>query len=106
MPNAPPTSAELDRKRRPQRYKYRHVKGGLRLYNQPVWRRLRLVHIGREPLCRMCRATGRATMATVVDHIIPHDGDMEKFLDPKNLQSLCKKHHDQKTMTTDRLHRT
>jgi len=42
----------------------------------------------------MCEAQGRITLATVVDHIVPHRGDRDLFFDPTNLQSLCKPHHD------------
>jgi 5-methylcytosine-specific restriction enzyme A len=33
-------------------------------------------------------------MAEVVDHIIPHKGDINLFWDTKNWQALCKWHHD------------
>jgi 5-methylcytosine-specific restriction protein A len=39
--------------------------------------------------------------ATVVDHKIPHKGDMKLFWDRSNWQSLCKCHHDIKTATED-----
>jgi 5-methylcytosine-specific restriction endonuclease McrA len=42
----------------------------------------------------MCRDKGRVTVATVVDHIIPHRGDQALFWDVSNWQSLCKPHHD------------
>lgn len=32
--------------------------------------------------------------SAVVHHIKPHKGDMTLFLDPDNLQSVCKRHHD------------
>ena len=32
--------------------------------------------------------------AEITDHVIPHHGDQTLFWDPKNLQSLCKPHHD------------
>lgn len=37
--------------------------------------------------------------ATVVDHIIPHRGDLSSaaFWDETNWQPLCKRHHDRKT---------
>lgn len=37
---------------------------------------------------------GRVVMASVVDHIKPHRGNLELFLDADNLQSLCKRCHD------------
>jgi 5-methylcytosine-specific restriction enzyme A len=44
-----------------------------------------------------CEKTGRIEAANVVDHIIPHRGDMELFWDADNWQSLCRAHHDAKT---------
>jgi 5-methylcytosine-specific restriction protein A len=49
----------------------------------------------------MCLAEGRATAATVVDHIIAHRGNEHLRMDPKNWQPLCKRHHDQKTARED-----
>lgn len=73
-------------------------------YNLPVWKdSLRPAQLLREPFCRVCAQAYDAgdprsrTRATVVDHIEPHRGDWAKFVEPSNLQSLCKRHHDQKT---------
>jgi hypothetical protein len=33
------------------------------------------------PLCRMCEAEGKITVATIVDHVIPHKGDRVLFND-------------------------
>ena len=73
-------------------------------YTLPVWtRRLRPQQLVGEPFCRVCARVYPAgdprsrTRATVVDHIVPHRGDWSLFVDPSNLQSLCKHHHDQKT---------
>ena len=49
------------------------------------------------PLCAECLRNGRYTAATVVDHIIPHRGDMSLFWDERNWQSLCERCHDEKT---------
>ena len=69
-------------------------------YNLPIWtKRLRPQHLIEEPFCRTCAAAGIRTRAEVVDHIRPHRGEWDLFTDPTNLQSLCKYHHDQKTMT-------
>lgn len=68
-------------------------------YNLPIWtERLRPAQLLCEPFCRECARAGRRTAATVVDHVEPHRGDWDLFTDPANLQSLCKYHHDQKTM--------
>ena len=73
-------------------------------YTLPVWtRRLRPQQLVREPFCRVCARVypvgdpRSRTRATVVDHIVPHRGEWSLFVDPSNLQSLCKHHHDQKT---------
>lgn len=63
------------------------------LYNTSRWRKLRLLHLASEPLCRMCKQTGRLTPATVVDHIKAHKGDETLFWDQGNWQSLCAHHH-------------
>lgn len=44
-----------------------------------------------------CERRGHITPATVVDHIIPHEGNLELFWDENNIQSLCKSCHDRKT---------
>lgn len=41
------------------------------------------------------------TAATVVDHKMPHKGNMALFWDHDNWQSLCKPCHDYKTATQD-----
>jgi len=65
------------------------------------WRKIRHNHLAKEPLCRECGKHNIIKLATVVDHIIPHKGNMQLFYEPANLQSLCKKHHDQKTALED-----
>lgn len=41
-----------------------------------------------------CAWPGCFARATVVDHVIPHRGDMRLFWDRTNWQPLCKHHHD------------
>lgn len=65
-----------------------------RLYNKRRWRRLRVWHRQREPLCRKCKEHGIITPVAIVDHIIPHRGDLHLFFDERNLQSLCVDCHD------------
>lgn len=69
-----------------------------RWYALPIWKTLREEQLLREPFCRECARQGVRTYATVVDHIRPHRGDWSVFTDRTNFQSLCKYHHDQKTM--------
>ena len=54
------------------------------------------------PFCVKCYEEGHITMATVVDHIVPHRGDQKLFWDRGNWQPLCEHHHNVKTMTEDR----
>lgn len=72
------------------------------LYNSTRWRKLRLIHLGAAPLCRMCADEGRITAATVCDHIKPHKGDVALFYDPANLSSLCKHCHDRHKQSEER----
>jgi 5-methylcytosine-specific restriction protein A len=44
---------------------------------------------------------GRLYPAEVVDHIIPHKGNMDLFWDPMNWQGLTKSDHDRKTAMED-----
>lgn len=61
------------------------------------WAKAREVFLGQNPWCRECAANGRMALATVVDHIIPHRGDMTLFWDVENWQSLCESCHNAKT---------
>lgn len=74
------------------------------------WRKARAQHLAIEPFCRLCRHAGienagHLTMAgqpqrdsrrrhMVVDHIVPHRGDLGLFWDRSNWQTLCPDHHD------------
>jgi 5-methylcytosine-specific restriction protein A len=62
------------------------------------WRKARESFIKANPLCVECAKADIVEPATVVDHIIPHKGDIKLFWDRKNWQPLCKQHHDRKTM--------
>lgn len=44
-----------------------------------------------------CSVRGCTEQATIVDHIEPHRGDINKFWDASNWQAMCKHHHDAKT---------
>lgn len=58
-----------------------------------AWRRARAGHLAEHPLCVECERQGAIKTATVVDHAIPHRGDMELFWDQGNWQSLCNNCH-------------
>lgn len=62
------------------------------------WRKARLQWLAEHPLCEECERQGLTTVATVVDHRVPHRGDAELFWDSAhNWQSLCVYHHNRKT---------
>jgi 5-methylcytosine-specific restriction enzyme A len=63
------------------------------LYNYK-WQQARAGYLKKHPLCVHHEKMGRVVAATVVDHKIPHKGDMTLFWDSKNWQSLCKTCHD------------
>lgn len=57
------------------------------------WQRARAVFLRSNPLCVHCQREGRVTAATLVDHRIPHRGDMALFWDQTNWDALCSTHH-------------
>jgi 5-methylcytosine-specific restriction protein A len=44
-----------------------------------------------------CHEERRVTVATLVDHVVPHRGDPALFWDVENWQSLCATCHARKT---------
>jgi 5-methylcytosine-specific restriction protein A len=65
------------------------------------WQKARAGYLARHPLCAQCERDGRIGVATDLDHIIPHKGDMQLFWDRANWQGLCKPHHSAKTARED-----
>jgi 5-methylcytosine-specific restriction enzyme A len=65
------------------------------------WQRYRISHLADHPLCAECERGGRLMPASIVDHIVPHRGDVALFWDPANHQAMCKACHDTKTATED-----
>ena len=57
------------------------------------WQKARERFLSLNPLCVYCERKGRVTVATVVDHIIPHKGDQVLFWDESRWQSLCASCH-------------
>ncbi len=53
------------------------------------WDKARSTFLASNSSCSFCGAT-----ATVVDHIVPHRGDMKLFWKKANWQPLCKPCHD------------
>lgn len=67
-------------------------KTSAKFYNSTKWRNARARVKIEEPFCRMC-----GKVADVVDHIIPIKAGGKK-LARENLQSLCHKCHNEKTL--------
>ena len=66
------------------------------------WQKASKAFLHAHPLCAECERHGKYTRAEVVDHIVPHRGDMKLFWDRDNWQPLCKQCHDKKTAREDR----
>lgn len=64
------------------------------LYGRKKWKDLRKAVLEAQPLCVYCLRNGFTREADVVDHIVPHKGDLDLFHDIENLQPLCHFHHD------------
>ncbi len=58
------------------------------------WSKARDTFLARNPVCIGCIAIGRVEAATVVDHVEPHRGDVDKFWDTAMWQACCRWHHD------------
>jgi 5-methylcytosine-specific restriction endonuclease McrA len=50
------------------------------LYDTAAWKRLRLWKLRKDPLCKHCLEQGLITEANVVNHRIPHKGDLAALL--------------------------
>lgn len=60
--------------------------------------RIRRLVLRANPLCVMCQAAGRITLATEVDHVVPLFKGGTESLDPfENRQGLCSQCHQDKT---------
>ena len=70
------------------------------------WGIARRLHLAEHPFCVDCEAEGETTVATEVDHIVPHNGDYGRFWDVTNWASRCKPHHSAKTAKEVGWHRT
>jgi len=65
------------------------------------WQKARQAFLFKHPLCRICEEKGIIQSANVVDHIIPHKGDMKLFWSRSNWQPLCTTCHNRKTAVED-----
>ena len=67
------------------------------------WRKARAAFIAANPFCVMCAREGRDALAGVVDHIVPHKGNVALFRDPSNWQGLCLTCHNSSKQSQERL---
>ena len=65
-------------------------------WRHPVWG-LRAQVLADDPWCVECRKAGVLEVAVDIDHVLPHEGDPERFWDRGNLAGLCRGHHTAKT---------
>lgn len=59
-----------------------------RLYGHK-WRKESKLYLASHSYCAECERQGRHTLATEVDHIKPHKGNLKLFWDRNNWQGLC-----------------
>jgi len=70
-------------------------------YNLAVWKRRRADQLAEEPLCARCYSQGIITEATVANHVKPHRGNWELFINGR-LESACKPCHDSVIQSEER----
>jgi 5-methylcytosine-specific restriction protein A len=86
-------------------HKSRHVNDYVRRhpeyqkqYSSQQWMAYRKQFLAAHPLC--INYDSCHNLATVVDHIVDHNGNQVLFWQPNNHQSMCKQCHDKKTAST------
>lgn len=92
-----PTYGGLRRKANPRVYRDDSRPSASKRGYGRRWQVARLMYLKNNPLCVKCKEKGRIVPATIVDHIIPHKGDMGLFWKMDNWMSLCVTHHAIKT---------
>lgn len=81
--------------RQQQARQYDRQRGSARERGYNVrWEKARRTFLARAPLCIGCEAIGTVEPAAIVDHVVPHGGDSERFWDTAMWQGCCKWHHD------------
>jgi 5-methylcytosine-specific restriction protein A len=70
-------------------------------YDTARWKLVREKVLFAFPFCAMCAKLGGNSLSTIVDHIVPHKGNVELFWDLENLQGLCAHCHSVKTSKED-----
>jgi 5-methylcytosine-specific restriction protein A len=92
-----PTRPQSHRPRLPKPAEQRGT-ANERGYNY-AWQKARLAYLREHPLCRSCFGASPQIIraAEIVDHIVPHRGDLVLFWDQANWQALCPACHNAKT---------
>ena len=65
-------------------------------YNSRQWRKLRLMILQRDPICKECEKKNIFVSSIVVDHILPINKGGAKY-NADNLQGLCTTCHNRKS---------
>lgn len=73
-------------------------------YGSAMWRKARATQLRTHPYCEVCLALQMYVRGTEVDHRRAIMAGGHPF-DPRNLRTLCKSHHSQKTIMIDGQHR-
>jgi 5-methylcytosine-specific restriction protein A len=71
-----------------------------RLYGH-AWHKARTAYLEVHPLCLACLREDVTTPASVVDHVVPHKGNLQLFWSEDNWRPLCARHHSMKTALHD-----
>ena len=100
MPTRPPVHQQGQAKQY-KRQKDRDRPSPRKMGYTTRWDKARKQYLKQNPLCVECKKHGRAEPANVVDHIIPHRGDMKLFWNQDNWRALCARCHNRKTATED-----
>ena len=66
------------------------------------WQKASKAFLDANPFCFRCERQGRLRAATIVNHRIPHRGDLQLFWDRTNWESSCKPCHDGPTQAEER----
>lgn len=83
-----------------KRPKWEQSRGGVKRVAGRKLQAQRHALFTREPLCRVCKAAGRVTLASVRDHIVPLAEGGQDMDD--NVQPLCVDCHTEKTAAESR----
>lgn len=70
-------------------------------YGLAIWKQIRQLQLATVPHCERCEIEGLIVEATVVNHVVRHNGDWSLFV-AGPFESLCKPHHDSDVQREER----